>query len=69
MKETTKNVKIPTYRDISRLSRNLIRGIYNKESKKQFLSLSELNVAMNNITIESILSIAAGRSTPDDINE
>lgn len=59
---------MPIYRDISKLSRNFMRGIDNKVSKLQFLSANELNVDMNNITIESVFSVAAGRSTSDDID-
>lgn len=67
MKDVVQKMKISTYRDLSRMARKLAKGAKTTETKADHMELKELNFTVEQITLDLILSVAAGRSLVEDI--
>jgi len=65
MKETSKKSNFAIYRDISQFSRKCARNIHIKEPKMGILMNNEVN--LGGYSFHTLLGIASGRLTPEDI--
>jgi hypothetical protein len=67
IKETSKKVNFPVYRDLSQFARKSTRNLYIKEAKMDILLNNEMNLGKDGYNFHTILGMASGRLTPDDL--
>jgi hypothetical protein len=68
MKETPKKTKIPFFRDMSHFARLCILKKA-PTNKYEILQSNEMTLSENDYNFATLMGIASGRSTPDDITK
>ena len=70
MAEKLQKIKIPIYRDISRMARRIMLDISTgKEDRFDYIDSYELSFKTVNLSFQDLMSVASGRFMPDFVSK